>query len=260
MKPIHVLGIILAGAFAIVWCFQMWSAGQWKTTTLQGEGSGNFYEQRRRRADAEAFVREAFNDTPRHLQREAFSNTLAPIQSEDFMREAAIKSLVHINHATDVSGPSWWDRLQNTITGWMRSIKGGVQQMLPQSPPSQTRLAPPPAMADDFKNIDGKKYKEATVTGVEIDGITVKTKSGISKVYFVELPKEVQQRFHYDPQAATAYAVQQCCSVRSVSKAPGGGPPATRGSGRAETGSRRCTTSGECCRSAGGGSMANRAP
>jgi hypothetical protein len=36
------------------------------------------------------------------------------------------------------------------------------------------------------------------VSHIEADGIVLKTKSGISKVYFVELPKEVQQRFGYD--------------------------------------------------------------
>src|SRR5262249_7493001 len=36
-------------------------------------------------------------------------------------------------------------------------------------------------------------------SGVEPDGIVLKTKSGIPKVYFVELPKEVQDRFHFDP-------------------------------------------------------------
>ena len=74
------------------------------------------------------------------------------------------------------------------------------------------------AMADDFKTIDGKDYKEATVTRVEIDGITVKTKSGISKLYFAELPKEVQQRFHYDPQTATAYSVQQAAQYEAYQK------------------------------------------
>ena len=48
------------------------------------------------------------------------------------------------------------------------------------------------ALADDFKTINGKEYKNATVTRVEPDGILLKTKSGISKVYFTELPKEVQ--------------------------------------------------------------------
>jgi sRNA-binding protein len=46
-------------------------------------------------------------------------------------------------------------------------------------------------LADDFKTIAGKEYKDATVTRVEPDGVLVKYKSGISKLYFVELPKEV---------------------------------------------------------------------
>ena len=53
-------------------------------------------------------------------------------------------------------------------------------------------------VADDFKTIDGKEYKNVTVSRVESDGIVLKSKSGISKVYFVELPNQVQERFHYD--------------------------------------------------------------
>jgi hypothetical protein len=53
-------------------------------------------------------------------------------------------------------------------------------------------------LADDFKTTKGKEYKNATVTRVEPDGIVLKTKSGISKVYFTELPTDVQKRFHYD--------------------------------------------------------------
>ena len=63
------------------------------------------------------------------------------------------------------------------------------------------------ALADDFKTNDGKEHKSATVTQVEADGIVIKTKGGISKLYFTELPKDVQERFHYDPaQAAAAQA------------------------------------------------------
>ena len=54
--------------------------------------------------------------------------------------------------------------------------------------------------AEDFKTINGKEYKNATVSRVEADGIVLKTKSGVTKIYFSELPKEVQERFHYDPQ------------------------------------------------------------
>ena len=53
------------------------------------------------------------------------------------------------------------------------------------------------ARAEDFKTNNGKEYKDATVTRVEGDGIVLRTKTGISKVYFVELPKDVQERFHY---------------------------------------------------------------
>jgi hypothetical protein len=64
------------------------------------------------------------------------------------------------------------------------------------------------ALADDFKTIDGKEYKNVTVSGVEPDGIVLISKSGISKVYFTELPKDVQQRFGYDAVNRDAYAAE----------------------------------------------------
>ena len=53
------------------------------------------------------------------------------------------------------------------------------------------------ALSEDFKTINGKVYKDATVSRVEWDGIVLKTGAGISKVYFTELPQEVQERFHW---------------------------------------------------------------
>jgi hypothetical protein len=64
------------------------------------------------------------------------------------------------------------------------------------------------ALAEDFKTIDGKEYKKAKVSRIEPDGIVLLTKSGISKVYFTELPKEVQERFHYDAQQAAQFTSQ----------------------------------------------------
>ena len=60
------------------------------------------------------------------------------------------------------------------------------------------------ALADDFRTIRGKEYRDATVSRIEPDGIVLRAKSGIVKLYFIELPKEVQERFHYDPQQAAA--------------------------------------------------------
>jgi hypothetical protein len=58
------------------------------------------------------------------------------------------------------------------------------------------------ALAEDFKTVNGKEYKNASVNRVEADGIVISTKGGISKVYFTELLKDVQERFHYNPAKA----------------------------------------------------------
>ena len=54
------------------------------------------------------------------------------------------------------------------------------------------------ALADDVRTIRGKEYKDATVSRIEPDGIVLRTKSGIVKLYFIELPKEVQGRFDHE--------------------------------------------------------------
>ena len=64
------------------------------------------------------------------------------------------------------------------------------------------------ALADDFKTIEGKEYKNAIVSRIEPDGIVLKTKSGITKVYFTELPKKIQDRFHYNAQQAAQFTSQ----------------------------------------------------
>jgi len=53
------------------------------------------------------------------------------------------------------------------------------------------------ALSEDFKTTNGKVYKDATVSRIEGDGIVLRTEAGIFKVYFTELPQEVQERFHW---------------------------------------------------------------
>jgi chromosome segregation ATPase len=74
------------------------------------------------------------------------------------------------------------------------------------------------ALADDFKTNAGKEYKNVTVSRIEPDGVIVTGKSGISKIYFTELPKDVQQRFGYDPQKAADYSAQQSAGLDQVRK------------------------------------------
>jgi hypothetical protein len=71
------------------------------------------------------------------------------------------------------------------------------------------------ALAEDFKTVSGKEYKNVTVSHVEPDGLVLKTKSSIVKVYFAELPKEVQERFHYDPVSAAQFTSEPDESISS---------------------------------------------
>lgn len=74
------------------------------------------------------------------------------------------------------------------------------------------------ALSEDFKTVNGKEYKDATVTRVDPDGVVVKTKSGITKVYFIELPKEIQERFHYDSEKAASYSAEQAANYTGYQK------------------------------------------
>lgn len=74
------------------------------------------------------------------------------------------------------------------------------------------------ALSEDFKTVNGKEYNDATVTRVDPDGVVVKTKSGIAKVYFTELPKDVQEHFHYDSEKAAAYSAEQAANYTAIQK------------------------------------------
>ena len=80
------------------------------------------------------------------------------------------------------------------------------------------------AFADDFKLIDGREYKDATVSRVEPDGIVLRTNAGIAKVYFIELPKDEQERFHYNAANAAAYSTQQAVNQPATTVAGRGQP------------------------------------
>ena len=65
------------------------------------------------------------------------------------------------------------------------------------------------ALADDFKTVDGKEYKNAKVSRVEPDGIVIAFSGGIVKLPFTELPRDVQKKYGYDSSAAAAYSAEE---------------------------------------------------
>ena len=83
------------------------------------------------------------------------------------------------------------------------------------------------AFAEDFRTINGKEYKDATITRVEADGIVLRTKTGISKVYFFELPQDVQQKFRRRP--ATPSAAQREGEATKLETKQQGSPQPDRG-------------------------------
>jgi hypothetical protein len=65
------------------------------------------------------------------------------------------------------------------------------------------------ALADDFKTIEGKDYKNVKVSRVEPDGIVITFSGGIVKLPFAELSPDVQKKYGYDSSAAAAYSAKE---------------------------------------------------
>ena len=64
------------------------------------------------------------------------------------------------------------------------------------------------ALADHFKTINGKEYKNAKLSRVEADGIVITFSGGIVKLPFTELSPEIQKKYGYDPAAAADFQKQ----------------------------------------------------
>lgn len=61
-------------------------------------------------------------------------------------------------------------------------------------------------------------YPNATISRVEPDGITYITDTGVTKVLFPELPKDVREKYGYTPEKAKAYQEQQAALAAEQQK------------------------------------------
>src|SRR5438477_11641276 len=104
-----------------------------------------------------------------------------------------ISALISAAHAFAVLAISQWVILWRER---LRFLPGKLKSWHAMLAISAT-LSASVAFAEDFKTVSGKVYKDATVSRIEADGIVVRTEAGISKVYFTELPQDVQERFHW---------------------------------------------------------------
>jgi len=62
-----------------------------------------------------------------------------------------------------------------------------------------------PTLGADLVLPNGQEFKDYEVKRVEPDGITVSHAAGVSKVYYSEMPREMQQVYGYSRQAALDY-------------------------------------------------------
>ncbi len=69
-------------------------------------------------------------------------------------------------------------------------------------------LAVVPCSGENIKTIDGKEYKDAKVIRAEPDGLMITYSRGVLKIPFTELPRDVRESHHYDPQVAANFRQQ----------------------------------------------------
>lgn len=57
-----------------------------------------------------------------------------------------------------------------------------------------------------IKTLDGKTYPDVRISRVEPDGLVLETDAGVEKIFFRQLPAEVQKRYGYEPGQAAQFA------------------------------------------------------
>jgi hypothetical protein len=72
------------------------------------------------------------------------------------------------------------------------------------------------AVADDFKTVTGKEYKNAKVSRVEPDGIVISFSGGIVKIPFTELSKELQEKYNYNAKVAQKFAAESAEEIKAA--------------------------------------------
>ena len=74
------------------------------------------------------------------------------------------------------------------------------------------------ALSEDFKTVNGKEYKDATVTRVEPDGIVVKTNRESQRFTSPNCQKTFRNTFITTPGKAASYSAEQAANYTAYQK------------------------------------------
>lgn len=75
-----------------------------------------------------------------------------------------------------------------------------------------------------LRELSGREYRNAEITGKEPDGLMVKHEGGVSKVLFANLPKEIRDKYEFDPIEAEKYRQSREMAVTGSVDTPEMGP------------------------------------
>jgi hypothetical protein len=116
-----------------------------------------------------------------------------------------------------------WTAYPQAITPRPEAVRSNLSSTTPKvaTPPATSVSAPASKSAKlisthpaEITTVDGKTYAGLTVQKVDPDGLLVEYKPagggiGITKIKFKDMPANLQQQYHYDPNIAGAFETRQ---------------------------------------------------
>jgi len=97
--------------------------------------------------------------------------------------------------------PQFKPKLETLRTKWENALAATKQL---QTASAVTQQSTPSADTISFTTTKGRKYENVTVSGTTDTGITVFSNSGVQFIDFELLPKDIQDRYGYDPAKSAA--------------------------------------------------------
>jgi hypothetical protein len=115
---------------------------------------------------------------------------------------------------------------------WDSGTQGLVREGGSWRPEAPMTPSPPQVAATTIRDNSGREFRQARIKTVDPDGLLVSHEGGVTKVPFVDLPKEIQERYGYDPEKAVAFreargmipASPPSSPPASMPTSPGGSP------------------------------------
>ena len=111
--------------------------------------------------------------------------------------------------------PQEKEKFQHALMTWQAALQVENNRLKNES---QSQQQKPDVTGEDITTTTGTKYSNVTINRADPDGLVVMTESGVTKIPFSILSKELQAKYGYDPLKAAKYqeAVQAVVAQRQA--------------------------------------------